>query len=123
MDGGKVDYALLDGRIPLVFIEAKRIGAVDVGGEEQLFGYAAHKGVPLLILTDGDRWDFYLSMAEGVPEERRFYRLELSEFEQRNCEYLDFLGKHLRKDHVLSREAKRSAEELNASKPGAGESP
>ncbi len=113
--GGRVDYALLGRGGPLVFIEAKRIGAVDAGGEEQLFGYAANRGVPLLVLTDGDRWDFYLAMAEGIPEERRFHRLELLRLEQKTGEYVDFLEKHLRKDRVVSGDARRSAEELRES--------
>ena len=33
---GLVDYALLDRGSPQVFLEAKRIGAMDAGGEEQL---------------------------------------------------------------------------------------
>lgn len=71
LDEGRVDYALCQtvGN-PLVFIEAKRLGSADTKGEEQLFGYASNKGVPLLILTDGNVWDFYLSMAAGVPAER-----------------------------------------------------
>ena len=48
---------------PLVFIEAKRLGNVDYRAEGQLFGYAVNRGVPFLILTDGNVWDFYLSMA------------------------------------------------------------
>lgn len=113
VDNGRVDYALLDhGGGPLVFIEAKRIGAADAGGEEQLFRYAANQGVPLLILTDGNRWDFYLAMAEGPPEKRRFHRLELSRLEQKTGEYVDFLEKQLRRDRVVSGDARRSAEEL-----------
>ena len=65
-NGGSVDYALLrsSDRKPLVFIEAKRLGNADEKGEKQLFDYATNRGVPLLILTDGGVWDFYLSMAE-----------------------------------------------------------
>lgn len=113
--GGRVDYALLGRGGPLVFIEAKRIGAADAGGEEQLFGYAANQGVPLLVLTDGDRWDFYLAMAAGIPEKRRFHRLELLRLEQKTDGYVDFLEKHLRKDRVVSGAARRSAEELHES--------
>ena len=99
---------------PLVFIEAKRIGALDAGGEEQLFGYASNRGVPLLVLTDGNRWDFYLSMAEGVPSERRFYRLELL-LKHKISEYVDFLDQHLRKGRVVSGEARLVAEKRQAS--------
>ena len=111
---GLVDYALLDHGNPLVFIEAKRIGALDAGGEEQLFRYASNRGVPLLVLTDGNRWDFYLSMAAGVPSERRFYRLELL-LKHKIPEYVDFLDQHLRKGRVVSGEAKLVAEKRHAS--------
>ena len=111
---GFVDYALLDHGSPLVFIEAKRIGSADVGGEEQLFGYASNRGVPFLVLTDGDRWDFYLSMAEGIPSERRFYRLELQPGRKIH-EYVDFLNEHLRRDRVISGQARISAELRHAS--------
>ena len=34
---GSVDYALLHREDPLVFIEAKRLGGINLKGEEQLF--------------------------------------------------------------------------------------
>lgn len=57
---GRVDYALCDpGRNPLVLIEVKRVGNL-AGAEEQLFPYAVHlQGVPILILTDGEVWQFF----------------------------------------------------------------
>ena len=75
---GFVDYALLHAGASQVFIEAKRPGGLDVRAEDQLFRYAVNKGVPFLILTDGDIWDFYLAMAAGAPADRRFYRAELT---------------------------------------------
>ena len=106
---GRVDYALLCHGRPQVFIEAKRRRALDVRAEGQLFGYASNQGVPLLVLTDGYYWDFYLSMAAGIPEERRFHRLELSR-EDKIPEYMEFLETYLRKHRVASGEARRSAE-------------
>ncbi|MCY3948330.1 MAG: hypothetical protein OXF61_03925 [Acidimicrobiaceae bacterium] len=80
VDSGRVDEALLSsGGQPLVFVEAKRQGNLSVKAEDQLFGYAANKGVPLLVLTDGDTWDLYLSMAAGEPAERRFVHLTVTE--------------------------------------------
>lgn len=104
-----MDYALLCHGRPQVFIEAKRRDALNVRAEEQLFGYASNQGIPLLVLTDGRYWDFYLSMADGPPEERRFYRLELSQ-EDKLPEYAEFLESHLRRHRVASGEARRSAE-------------
>ncbi len=82
---------------------------MDIKGEEQVFRYAAHKGVPFLLLTDGNLWDFYLSMAEGVPDERRFYRAELTR-EERITEYVDSFEKFLLKSRVVSEEARQEAE-------------
>ncbi len=106
---GRVDYALICHGRPQVFIEAKRRGAVDVRAEAQLFGYAANNGVPLLILSDGLCWDFYLSMADGRPEERRFDRLELRD-EDSVSQYAMTLESCLRKRKVVSGEARRDAE-------------
>ena len=113
LDKGRVDYALCQTvESPLVFIEAKRLGSADTKGEEQLFGYASNEGVPLLILTDGNVWDFYLSMAAGVPAERKFYHAELFR-EEKISEYGEFLEKHLEKNRVISGEAKHAAEQLH----------
>lgn len=106
---GRVDYALLCHGRPQVFIEAKRRHGLDVRAEGQLFRYAANNGIPLLVLTDGYHWDFYLSMADGLPEERRFHHLELSH-EDGISESIDFLKAHLQKDRVESGEARRNAE-------------
>ena len=106
---GRVDYALLCHGRPQVFVEAKRRGALDARAETQLFGYASNNGVPLLVLSDGLCWDFYLSMADGVPEERRFDRLELRD-EEEVPEYAKTLDGWLRKRHVASGEARRGAE-------------
>jgi len=106
---GRVDYALLCHGRPQVFVEAKRRGALDTRAEAQLFGYAVNNGIPLLVLSDGLCWDFYLSMADGLPEERRFNRLELRE-EDRVAEYSETFDALLRKRHVASGEARRGAE-------------
>ena len=111
---GLVDYALLDRCSPLIFIEAKRVGAMDAGGEEQLFVYGSNRGVPFLVLTDGNRWDFYLSMAPGVPSERRFCRLEL-QLEHKIPDYVNFLEDHVRRERVISGDARLNAERRHKS--------
>ncbi len=106
-----VDYALLDHGEPLVFIEAKHASAKLGKGETQLFGYASHRGVPLLVLTNGWYWDFYLSMAAGLPADRRFCRIDLH-FDDKILDYVGFLEEHLRRGRVVSGQAKLSAEEI-----------
>ena len=53
-------------------------------------------------------------MAAGVPSERRFYRLEL-QLEHKIPDYVDFLEEHLRKDRVVSGDARLNAEQRYAS--------
>lgn len=110
VDSGRVDEALLGpGGQPLVFIEAKRQGNLNVKAEDQLFGYAANKGVPVLVLTDGDTWDLYLSMAAGEPAERRFAHLTLTESDD-----LDRVAQDLRE--FIEREAVLSGRADDAAK-------
>ena len=74
------DYVLFnqDGE-PCVLIEAKRLGGIIENSEEQVFGYAKHLWVPLLILTDGNVWNFYISQRPMEhPAERGYFRVELS---------------------------------------------
>ena len=103
---GRVDYALLrKGGVPVVFIEAKAPGKADSAGEEQVFRYAYGQGVPFLILTDGDIWNFYL--ASGVAD-RRFYRAELTN-DARIPDYVKFFEKYLLKSRVVSGESRKAA--------------
>ena len=106
---GFVDYALFSPTGPRVFIEAKRQGALDAKGEAQLFTYAANEGIPILILTDGDRWDFYLSMAGGAVSERCFLQIRLSESGKEDDSHI---CRVLRRDHVESGSARLYAEKL-----------
>jgi len=110
---GRVDYALCrtdtDPPTPLVFIEAKGPGRIGEEGEDQLFHYAYYRqGVPLLVLTDGDIWHFYLTAAEGLPAERRFYRAVLSTVEK-TAEYARSFDCFLSKKQVESGEAQSQA--------------
>lgn len=104
-----MDYALLCHGRPQIFIEAKRRGVLDVRAEEQLFGYASNQSVPLLVLTDGDHWDFFLSMADGFPEDQRSCHLKLFH-EAEIPQYMESLETYLRKHRVASGEARRSVE-------------
>ena len=115
VDGRKVDYALLLGRNPGVFIEAKRPGLVDSEGEDQLFQYATNQGVPLLILTDGDQWNFYLSMEAGHPTDRMFYSFKFSESNDLN-DSIDKLNRCLNRKGIVSGSALTYAHELHAKK-------
>ncbi len=111
VDNGQVDYALFAHRKPVVFVEAKRLGNLSPQGEAQLFGYAVNKGIPLLVLTDGHTWDFYLSMAAGEPSDRRFCRIELGgSTSNRLSQFEDSFSKYLERERVISGQARQDAE-------------
>jgi len=102
VDTKRVDEALLGPNgAPLVFVEAKRQRNLSVKAEDQLFGYANNKGVPLLVLTDGDTWHLYLSMAAGEPAERRFAHLTLTELDDLSRAAQD-LREFIGREEVLS---------------------
>lgn len=95
LEGRRVDIALYHNNQPYIFIEVKKIGAAD-GAERQLFEYAFHLGVPILILTDGITWHFFLTAGLGTYEQRKVNRLHLLEYEdlEQLCskfhDYLDY---------------------------------
>ena len=64
---------------PLVLIEVKQSGTMNVQAEEQLAAYAYREGVPLVILTSGQDWHFYAPYGPGQFSDRRIYRLDLLE--------------------------------------------
>lgn len=89
----RVDIALFHNNQPFIFIEAKKIGAAD-GAERQLFEYAFHSGVPILILTDGPTWHFFLTAGLGTYEQRKVNKLDLIEYddlEQLCSKFIDYL--------------------------------
>ena len=106
-----VDYALCDGgrEYPKVFVEAKGPGdkVTRPESEDQLFKYGAHRGVPLLVLTNGETWRLYYAMGEGVPAEREFDTVCVTE----DATGLSRLKKVLARQSVLSGDARRYAEE------------
>ncbi len=118
-DNGRVDDALLDGSgHPAVFVESKRQGHLQDparrdSAERQLFGYVRHQPPQVLLLTDGETWDFYLRRALGSPAERRFLSLFLAEsfnLERAASELRTFLGR----DAVVQGDALRAAQARRA---------
>ena len=88
--GGKkwVDFALRNPNSgkAAVFVEVKDVGKA-ASGESQLFGYAFHAGVPLIVLTDGREWSFYLPAGLGSYKDRRVHKLDLLEQDISECSY------------------------------------
>ncbi len=95
VENRRIDIAIFYNNQPHIFIEAKKIGGTD-GAERQLFEYAFHLGVPILILTDGSTWHFFLSSGIGSYEQRKVNKLDLIEYEdlEQLCskffDYLDY---------------------------------
>lgn len=88
VEGRFVDFALRNpiGGSALVFLEVKKVGGLSPKGEEQLFDYAYKRGVPLLVFTDGQEWDFYLPTGQGASyEERKIYSLDLLKCDIAEC--------------------------------------
>ncbi|MDE0084948.1 MAG: hypothetical protein OXU23_04485 [Candidatus Poribacteria bacterium] len=79
IEGRKVDFALCHPPSkPIVFIEVKRVGNIE-GAERQLFEYAFHEGVPIAILTDGQKWRFFYPIGQGDYRERKVHEMDLIE--------------------------------------------
>jgi hypothetical protein len=103
-DNQRVDYALLRGDKPLLFIEVKHRLDNDRSldkGIEQLLKYAYDEGVPVAVLTDGDAWLFYWPAA---PERRYADRLaqEIQLTRTEPTEAATILRKYLQKSSDLS---------------------
>ena len=104
--GGRVDFALCHPALkPMVFIEVKQVGQSD-GAERQLFEYAFHAGVPIAVLTDGQKWQFFHPIGRGNYEERRVYTLDLIEADDE--ESVSHLNRYLNYGLVCTGEAAKA---------------
>ncbi|MCS7188345.1 MAG: hypothetical protein RMJ66_01325 [Bacteroidia bacterium] len=105
-DEGRVDFALrpidkqTGRRANFTFIEVKQLGKADEEAERQLFRYAFHEGVPLLILTDGARWRFYHPLSAGSLSERMIEEINLLSDPEEKCTRI--LQKYLERSRYLS---------------------
>lgn len=109
LEGRRVDLALCHPPDkPRVFIEVKQVGQA-TGAERQLFEYAFHKGVPLVILTDGAEWSFFTPAGQGDYNERRVYKLDLMEREVE--ESVRRLERYLKFEEVCSGGALSAAQD------------
>ena len=109
VEGKKVDFALCHPLSkPLVFIEAKAVGNIE-GGEPQLFDYAYHEGVPIAILTDGQKWRFFYPVGQGNYRERKVHEIDLIEGD--NDENAKRLDRYLNYTSIQTGEAVKAIEE------------
>ena len=106
---GRVDFALCHPPSkPIVFVEVKQPGAAESEDSiEQALLYGFRQGVPVVVLTDGRTWSFYLPAEPGSYEERRVLRLDLYESSSRDAEAA--LENYLEHGRVASCEALKAA--------------
>ena len=107
VNSGRVDFALFHPpSAPKILVEVKRVGNINAGAEEQLFSYAYHNGVPVLILTDGKEWHFFYGPGEGSYDERRVRIINLEEMD--NGESAELLHRYLKYESVCTGEAREA---------------
>ena len=109
VEGGKVDFALCHPLSePRVLIEVKQVGNIE-GAEEQLFRYAFRRGVPIAILTDGQKWRFFYPIGEGDYRERQVHETDLIEDDSE--EIAKRLDRYLNYEAICTGEAAKAIEE------------
>lgn len=111
---GRVDYAFLSGKEPVIFVEAKQTNIQLDNYSTQLLKYAFAKGVKLAVLTNGIEWWLYLPMEEGNWDNRKFFSVDLKKQDiELVCDRLiDFLSK----ENVLSGKSIQNAKEMRQSR-------
>lgn len=111
----EVDYALFADRAaiennqPSLLIEAKQLGLINSKSEIQLEDYAKLKVVDVGILTDGDKWRFYLRREQLAIKD--WLALEFSLKNDAIGDIAASLRKVLQREVVASGHAKRELEE------------
>ena len=106
----RLDYCLQTNKYTLLFLEAKKPSENLEDHVDQLLGYAFREGVKLAVLSSGVKWAFYLPLAEGKWENRRFYTVNV--LEQDSSEAASRLIDFLSRENVANGEAVRNAEKL-----------
>ena len=123
----RVDFALCHpSSKPIIFIEVKQ-SETSKDAEQQLFEYAFHEGVPIAILADEQKWQFFHPSGQGNYRERKVYELDLrksniEEGVERLNRYLNYnrsirTGKAveaIKKDYESVRQQKQVAIQLPA---------
>ena len=109
VEGGRVDFALCHPPSePCVFIEVKQVGHIE-GAEEQLFRYAFRRGVPIAILTDGQKWQFFYPIGQGDYRERKVRELDMIQDESE--ESAKCLNRYLNYESIRTNEAVEAIKE------------
>lgn len=97
-----------------VFLEAKKPSEDLDKHQDQILGYSFRHGVKLSVLSNGITWSFFLPLAEGKWENRRFYTVDI--LEQDSDEAVSRIIDFLSKENVANGESIKNAEKLLAGK-------
>ena len=104
---GRVDFALCSPPAkPKCFVEVKQPGKAE-DGVKQALEYAFHTGAQFVTLTDGKTWSFYLPAEQGSYEDRRVFKLDLSE--RTDQESAEILQRYLERERLASGKALETA--------------
>jgi len=90
-----VDYAIFIDLNPKLFIEAKQLGLNmdDHKWIAQILTYSTMAGVKWALLTDGNHYKLYNTMAEAKLDEKLFFEWKMEELTENNVDkYIDFLN-------------------------------
>ncbi len=90
-----VDYALMDGGKPSLFVEAKALGS-NLGDQKwasQIMGYASVAGVEWVVLTDGNEYRIYNTHAPVPVAEKLFHSVRVTDEDASVSEILDLLSR------------------------------
>ena len=90
-----VDYAIVIDLNPKLFIEAKQLGLNmdDHKWIAQMLTYSTMAGVKWALLTDGNHYKLYNTMAEAKLDEKLFFEWKMAELTEDNVDkYVDFLN-------------------------------
>ena len=90
-----VDYALMEGAKPSLFVEAKALGR-NLGDHKwagQIMGYAIVAGVEWVVLTDGNEYRIYNTHAPVPVAEKLFHKVRVTDEDASVGEILDLLSR------------------------------
>jgi len=110
VESRRVDYALRVKRAIKFFIEVKKPSENLERHQEQLLDYSYREGVELAALTNGLTWWFYLPIAKGNWQDRKFYTVDIHA--QVTSDIVQTLMNILSKDKVQNGEALKYADEI-----------
>ncbi len=110
VESRRVDYALRAKRANRFFIEVKKPSEDLERHQDQLLDYSYREGVELAALTNGLTWWFYLPMAKGTWQDRKFYTVDIQA--QVTSDIVRALVNILSRDKVQDGEALEHAEEI-----------